>query len=206
METEYLGNAYTTQSSNDGCVAVACHTDAGCAINACGTAACGANIYYDNYSIKALDVYTLRRTLIGFCEQTPIVFDDTIRYNIYLDSVHNDTVIGNKLISILHLRGLFDKLEKGVDTPIDNRFITLSGGEKQKITLMRALVHNPSIILLDEPTSALDKDSIDDLKKYLTSIKKNRIIIISTHDKNIVDLADVTINLDKGHIFEAEVL
>lgn len=43
METEYLGNAYTTQSSNDGCVAVACHTDAGCAINACGTAACGAN-------------------------------------------------------------------------------------------------------------------------------------------------------------------
>jgi ABC-type multidrug transport system fused ATPase/permease subunit len=53
---------------------------------------------------------------------------------------------------------------KGVDTPIDNRFITLSGGEKQKITLMRALVHNPSIILLDEPTSALDKDSIDDLK------------------------------------------
>lgn len=61
---------------------------------------------------KALDVYTLRRTLIGFCEQTPIVFDDTIRYNIYLDSVHNDTVIGNKLISILHLRGLFDKLEK----------------------------------------------------------------------------------------------
>lgn len=45
-----------------------------------------------------------------------------------------------------------------------------------------------------------------DLKKYLTSIKKNRIIIISTHDKNIVDLADVTINLDKGHIFEAEVL
>lgn len=120
--------------------------------------------------------------------------------------MHNDTVIGNKLISILHLRGLFDKLEKGVDTPIDNRFITLSGGEKQKITLMRALVHNPSIILLDEPTSALDKDSIDDLKKYLTSIKKNRIIIISTHDKNIVDLADVTINLDKGHIFEAEVL
>lgn len=164
------------------------------------------DVYYDNYSIKALDVYTLRRTLIGFCEQTPIVFDDTIRYNIYLDSVHNDTVIGNKLISILHLRGLFDKLEKGVDTPIDNRFITLSGGEKQKITLMRALVHNPSIILLDEPTSALDKDSIDDLKKYLTSIKKNRIIIISTHDKNIVDLADVTINLDKGHIFEAEVL
>lgn len=70
------------------------------------------DIYYDNYSIKALDVYTLRRTLIGFCEQTPIVFDDTIRYNIYLDSVHNDTVIGNKLISILHLRGLFDKLEK----------------------------------------------------------------------------------------------
>lgn len=52
----------------------------------------------------------------------------------------------------------------------------------------------------------IDKDSIDDLKKYLTSIKKNRIIIISTHDKNIVDLADVTINLDKGHIFEAEVL
>lgn len=173
METEYLGNAYTTQSSNDGCVAVACPIDAGCAINACGTAACGANACPADICVTA-------------------------------GCVANVCI--NKLISILHLRGLFDKLEKGVDTPIDNRFITLSGGEKQKITLMRALVHNPSIILLDEPTSALDKDSIDDLKKYLTSIKKNRIIIISTHDKNIVDLADVTINLDKGHIFEAEVL
>lgn len=200
METEYLGNAYTTQSSNDGCVAVACPIDAGCAINACGTAACGANACPADICVTAGCVANV---CINACT---IVFDDTIRYNIYLDSVHNDTVIGNKLISILHLRGLFDKLEKGVDTPIDNRFITLSGGEKQKITLMRALVHNPSIILLDEPTSALDKDSIDDLKKYLTSIKKNRIIIISTHDKNIVDLADVTINLDKGHIFEAEVL
>lgn len=199
METEYLGNAYTTQSSNDGCVAVACPIDAGCAINACGTAACGANAC-------PADICVTAGCVANVCINACIVFDDTIRYNIYLDSVHNDTVIGNKLISILHLRGLFDKLEKGVDTPIDNRFITLSGGEKQKITLMRALVHNPSIILLDEPTSALDKDSIDDLKKYLTSIKKNRIIIISTHDKNIVDLADVTINLDKGHIFEAEVL
>ena len=122
METEYLGNAYTTQSSNDGCVAVACPIDAGCAINACGTAACGANA-----------------------------------------------------------------------CPAD-------------ICVTAGCVANVSIILLDEPTSALDKDSIDDLKKYLTSIKKNRIIIISTHDKNIVDLADVTINLDKGHIFEAEVL
>lgn len=197
METEYLGNAYTTQSSNDGCVAVACPIDAGCAINACGTAACGANAC-------PADICVTAGCVANICINACTV--DTIRYNIYLDSVHNDTVIGNKLISILHLRGLFDKLEKGVDTPIDNRFITLSGGEKQKITLMRALVHNPSIILLDEPTSALDKDSIDDLKKYLTSIKKNRIIIISTHDKNIVDLADVTINLDKGHIFEAEVL
>lgn len=52
METEYLGNAYTTQSSNDGCVAVACPIDAGCAINACGTAACGAN----GLNYKALKV------------------------------------------------------------------------------------------------------------------------------------------------------
>ena len=44
METEYLGNAYTTPSSNDGCMAVACPIDAGCAINACGTAACGATM------------------------------------------------------------------------------------------------------------------------------------------------------------------
>lgn len=54
METEYLGNAYTTQSSNDGCVAVACPIDAGCAINACGTAACGAN--HDKNIVDLADV------------------------------------------------------------------------------------------------------------------------------------------------------
>lgn len=91
METEYLGNAYTTQSSNDGCVAVACPIDAGCAINACGTAACGANACPADICVTAGCVA-----------------------NIYINA--------------------------------------------------------------------------------------------STHDKNIVDLADVTINLDKGHIFEAEVL
>ena len=82
METEYLGNAYTTQSSNDGCVAVACPIDAGCAINACGTAACGANACpADIFRIPAP---CQRLRIISVSIRVPITYDCSLHFSLFL--------------------------------------------------------------------------------------------------------------------------
>ena len=71
----------------------------------------------------------------------------------------------------------------------------MSGGEKQRIGLIRAFINNPDLILLDEPTSSLDSKNEEKVLKYLKSIKKNKIIVVTTHKINHKKYFDKVINL-----------
>ena len=82
-----------------------------------------------------------------------------------------------------------------MNTVVGENASNLSGGEKQKICLIRALIKDPDVLVLDEPTSALDKESAQALKDYLRTTKKGRITIIVTHDRSLNDIADVVISL-----------
>ena len=71
----------------------------------------------------------------------------------------------------------------------------MSGGERQRIGFIRSVIHNPSLILLDEPTSSLDKENEKKIFTFLKSIKKDRIIIITSHNLNHIKYFDKIINL-----------
>ena len=152
-------------------------------------------IFYNNIEMGNLNMYALRDTFIGMSEQEPVLIADTLRYNILFGG--GELQEGHKLIDILGLRTFVAELPNGFDTVVNEGSSNLSGGEKQKISLLRTLLKSPNVIILDEPTSALDTVSSSNLKSYLHSIKNNKIIIIITHDPDFIDDNDIVVELKK---------
>ena len=87
--------------------------------------------------------------------------------------------------------------ERGLDFRIGENGQNISGGQKQRIAIARALFCQPQILILDEPTSALDDTNTKKIFKLLNEIKKDVIVIIITHDKEIISKCDKLFNLEK---------
>lgn len=153
----------------------------------------GGNIYFDNNDINHLDLYHLRKELIGISEQEPMLINESIRYNLLNPDVDNELIY--KYIDILGLDDYVKRQPLGLDTVINEKNSNISGGEKQKISILRVLLKDPKIMIFDEPTSALDLNSSYKFIDYLSSVKEDKIIIIITHDRNVQDYCDVIYNL-----------
>lgn len=138
---------------------------------------------------------TLRKERVGVCEQEPYLIEDTIRYNmIYSNNTTDDEVL-MKLAYQVSFDEFLKNSEKGLDTPVGEGGNALSGGQKQKTALVKAFYKNPDVLVLDEPTSAMDADGQERFKNYLTSIKKDKIIIAVTHDERMILAADEVIRM-----------
>jgi len=128
---------------------------------------------------------------ISLVEQNVYLFNDTIKRNIILNN--DNDIIDYKLldqsINKAQLSSFIQKQEKGIETVINQNSSNISGGERQRIGLARALYRNGPIIILDEPTSSLDEDNSNSIMKVLKSIKDKTIIIIS-HDKDALNICD----------------
>lgn len=98
-------------------------------------------------------------------------------------------------VHLFNLERFIESLPNGFNTYINTDSNNLSGGEKQKIAIIRTLLKNPDLIILDEPTSALDKKSIENFKALIKYLKSNKIIIIITHDHELLDICDEKIQL-----------
>ena len=155
-------------------------------------------ILINNMSLKEIDMYSVRRNSMGIFEQNPVLFEDTILYNVQLnlDASNSDTI--KQVIDTLGLRDFLDNLPEGLETVLYENAANISGGEKQKIALLRAIIKNPDVLLLDEPTSALDSITTSRLIEYLKSIKDGKIIIIVSHDEEVSQIADKTIWIEGG--------
>lgn len=152
-------------------------------------------VYYNEINLKCIDIYYLRRKLIGITEQEPILIKDSIINNLTLGLNSYDY---NDIISFskeLNLYPYILNLPNKFDTLISEGSCNLSGGEKQKISIIRTLLKNPDLIILDEPTSALDSDSIKDLINLLKKYKNNKIIIVISHDIEMIKVADHIIKM-----------
>lgn len=151
-------------------------------------------ILYNGIDIKEINMTYARRNLMGITEQNPCYFKDTILNNLQLNQTKPKEEIDN-LTELLNLKKFILKQNNNIKTIIEEPEKSLSGGEKQKISLIRTFLKNGDLIILDEPTSALDNDSIKKFETYINNIKKEKIIIIISHNKKINNISDFSIEL-----------
>jgi len=144
-------------------------------------------------------MYEIKLRCIGVTEQEPILIADTLLNNITFGQKYsNDRLY--ELIEILNLDNYISSLDNGLETIINEKSSNISGGEKQKISILRELLKNPEVLIFDEPTSALDSLSKIKLINYLQEIKTDKIIIIISHDEIIKNICDKIINIKQLNI------
>lgn len=150
-------------------------------------------IIYNGIDINKIDLVDLRNKLVGVTEQIPLLLNDTLYNNLLMGSKNFELM--NFLIDYFQLNDFISRLENGINNVINESTTNISGGEKQKIAIIRQLISNPDVMIFDEPTASLDFDSKNKFLKYITKIKANKIIIIITHDDIINDFSDETITI-----------
>ncbi|MGL5042042.1 MAG: ATP-binding cassette domain-containing protein [Culicoidibacterales bacterium] len=122
----------------------------------------------------------------------------TILDNLYINELTED-IEGElaSLIAILNLESFVERLSHGLLTKLNSNTTNISGGEKQRLLLLRSLIGNPNIVIWDEPTSALGIHTRRKIYDYILEKKKNGVtFIIATHDMKIIKYADKVYRLD----------
>jgi len=152
-------------------------------------------IFYNNNNIVDLDMYFIRKNLISVVEQEPTLIPHKIYDNLTYNCNISNADDVSKLLNKFNLDTMINLLPDGINTVIYDDCKNISGGEKQKISIINALLNNSDLLVLDEPSSALDFKSMIALKETLYNIRNNKIIIIVTHDNNLIELADYIVKL-----------
>ena len=140
---------------------------------------------------------------IAYLSQNYFLFDDTIKNNITLESKQNkdfDKAIYERSIKFSNLIGELSKFENKDETFLKNSGQNLSGGQKQRIAIARLIYKNSKIIILDEPTSSLDQISSEITIKMLKEIKKDKLIIVISHSKEILNECDKILTINNGNL------
>ncbi|MDC3179963.1 ABC transporter ATP-binding protein/permease [Candidatus Pelagibacter sp.] len=157
------------------------------------------DITIDNQSIYKTKIVSLRKN-ISFVSQDTNLFDDTIKNNIaYADMDATDDEIYNAA-KLSFASEFIEKLKDKYDTKIGENGIRLSGGEKQRLSIARAILKKSKIILLDEATSSLDAETEDKIQKAINYLAKNRTTIVIAHRLSTILNSDKIYVIDSGHV------
>ena len=157
------------------------------------------NIYIDGKSITDMDISSVR-SLFGLVSQHAVLFHDTIRNNITFGqrNIKEEALI--KASEIANAKEFIDELHEGFDTIIGDKGMKLSGGQRQRLTIARAVLYNPQILILDEATSSLDSESEKLVQDALDKILYDRTSIIIAHRLSTIRNADKIVVMDEGKI------
>ena len=155
----------------------------------------------DGVNIKDYSLESVRKQ-ISIVTQEPILFNDTIANNIALgkENATREEIIHAATIANAH--SFIIKKEQGYDTNIGDRGSKLSGGERQRLTIARAVLKNPPILILDEATSSLDTESERLVQDAINNMMRNRTSIVIAHRLSTIRHADEIVVLKKGEIVE----
>ncbi|MCL1935486.1 MAG: ABC transporter ATP-binding protein/permease [Defluviitaleaceae bacterium] len=156
-------------------------------------------ITYNDINIRNLNMINIRKKHLGFAEQEPLLLSGSIYFNLFFDNVDFIDNINDKhldfCLDVLNMNEFIYNL--GLDYMINEKNTNVSGGEKQKIAILKVLLKNSDIMIFDEPTSALDLQTTKKFIKYLNEIKKDKIIIIISHDEFIKNNGDEIFDIEK---------
>lgn len=159
----------------------------------------GGTILVDGIDIRQLDINDVRHN-IGYAPQDIHLFSGTLRDNLLSGAGYVDE---ESMIRAATLAGVHDFARRhpsGYNMQVGERGMNLSGGQRQAVSLARALLLDPPVLLMDEPTSSMDNTSEDLIKKALTPMVKDKTLLLVTHRASLLSLVDRLIILDNGKI------
>ena len=159
------------------------------------------DILFDGVSIKAFSQESLRKKM-SIVSQDTVLFNDTIEGNILMgrpDASHEEVIEACK---VANAHSFIMASPEGYDTNIGDRGTKLSGGQRQRLSIARAVLKNPEILILDEATSALDTESEKLVQEALTNLLKGRTSIVIAHRLSTIYNADRIYVIDQGRIAE----
>ena len=161
-------------------------------------------IFYNGISSHAVDLDQLR-TQIGFVTQDTQLFSGTIKENLLFVAPNASDDQCMKALEQAACQTLLARADKGLDTMIGEGGVKVSGGEKQRLSIARALLRNPSLLVFDEATSALDSLTEEEISKTVRELSSTRshVTILIAHRLSTIMHADRIFVLEKGHIIEA---
>ena len=158
------------------------------------------SIRIDGNDIRSYTLYDLR-SLFGIVSQEAILFNDTIKNNILFGAEATDEQI-DEAARIANVSEFVNEMPDKYQSNIGDRGMKLSGGQRQRLTIARAVLRNPPIMILDEATSALDSESELLVQDALEKLMKNRTTVVIAHRLSTIRNADKIVVLDKGRIVE----
>ncbi|MFC1867149.1 ABC transporter ATP-binding protein [Thermodesulfobacteriota bacterium] len=159
------------------------------------------SILIDGKDIRDFPLKELREN-IGFVTQDAIIFSDTIRNNVVFG--RND-ISEDALEAALKTAQIYDEmlgLERGLDTVLGEKGVTLSGGQRQRLTIARAIVFNPPILILDDSLSMVDTRIEENILDRILSLRKDKTNLIVSHRLSTISRADLIAVLDNGELVE----
>ena len=158
-------------------------------------------VLIDGHNMKDIDLRSYRKYL-AVVPQTSILFSGTIRDNITYGVDNVDEATLDEIVKAANLTDLINSLPDGLDTMVGEHGGKLSGGQRQLISIARALIRNPKVIVLDEATSALDSISEKLIQEALNNLTKDRTTFIVAHRLSTIKDADKIAVIADGHCVE----
>jgi len=162
----------------------------------------GGVVKLDGVDLKRFSLEDLRRN-VGYVPQEPTLFSDTVRNNITFGREGISEALLEWAVDVAQLKDEIATFPKGIDTQIGTRGMSISGGQKQRLALARALVGKPKVLILDDCTSALDSRTESALWERLHEVMPGMTAVLITHRPDTLERADNIFVLEEGKLVDS---
>lgn len=160
-------------------------------------------VLIDGYDIREMDLRTFRKQ-VGVVSQDVLMFSGSVYDNVVFGSAEVDEQAVWQALEQAGAAQFVSQLPDGLNTQLGDQGVRLSGGQQQRLSIARAIIRDPQVLILDEATSALDQETEAYVQESLNQIMQNRTTFIVSHRPSAIQNADRVIHLESGRITDAK--